>query len=101
MQLPDKQKRHLRSLGHQLHPVVIIGQKGMRQAIMDEIEIALAAHELIKIKITADDRTQRDQLAAEIATATGASLVQRIGNVALLFRANPEKKKNRIELPTN
>ena len=100
MQLSEKQKRYLRGLGHSLHPVVTIGQKGMRQAVMDEVELALLSHELIKVKINIGEHPQRDAVVSRICDATEATLVQRIGNTALYYRPNPKKRKNRIELPS-
>lgn len=60
---------------------------------MEEIAIALDAHELIKVKISVGDRNERDQIVTEIVTRTGAELVQRIGNIAVLFRRNTKKPK--------
>ena len=100
MQLSEKQKRYLRGLGHQLRPVVTFGQKGMRQAVIDEVELALLSHELIKVKINIGEHSQRDAVVTEICEMTTATLVQRIGNTALYYRPNPKKKKNRIELPS-
>lgn len=96
MALSPNQKRHLRGLGHQLKPVVMVGQHGLRDTVMAEIEQALIAHELVKIKIAAD-RATRERLAAEIARRTGAEPVQRIGQMQVLFRRNPKKPK--IALP--
>ena len=98
MQLSEKQKRYLRGLGHQLRPVVIIGQKGMREAVMNEVESALLGHELIKVKVKVGEHAQRDAVISEICDSTKATLIQRIGHTALFYRANPKKKKNRIEL---
>ena len=100
MQLSEKQKRYLRGLGHQLHPIVTIGQKGMREAIMDEMEIAWLSHELVKVKINIGEHTERDAIVAGISETTNATLVQRIGNTALYFRANPKKKREPIKLPS-
>lgn len=100
MQLSEKQKRFLRGLGHQLHPIVTIGQKGMREAIMSEIEQALISHELVKVKINISEHAERDAIIVEICETTSAMLVQRIGNTALYYRANPKKKKEPIQLPS-
>jgi RNA-binding protein len=96
--LSEAQKRHLRRLGHSLKPVVLMGSAGLTPAVMNEIELSLDHHELIKVKLAADDRQQRRTLAAEIAGRTNAETVQLVGNIALLFRPNPEKKR-RIALP--
>jgi RNA-binding protein len=97
-QLTEAQKRHLRRLGHQLSPVVRLGNAGLTAAVMNEIEIALDHHELIKVKVVAEDREERKALTESIANDSGSAVVQAIGNIALLYRPNP-KKKQRIALP--
>jgi RNA-binding protein len=96
MTINKAQQRHLRALGHHLKPVVRVGQHGLRPAVFDEIGIALDAHELIKVKVAAD-RDERADMIAAICAETGATLVQTIGQMAVLFRRNP--KKPRIALP--
>ncbi len=97
MSLSNPQIRHLRGLAHSLKPVVMIGQHGLRESVLEEISIALDFHELIKIKVSAGDRDERDKIIREIIAETHAKLVQRIGNMAVLFRRNSEKP--RIVLP--
>lgn len=97
MPLSQNQKRHLRGLGHHLKPVVMIGQHGLHDTVIAEIEQALEAHELVKVKIAAD-RATREHLAEEISRRTGAEPVQRIGQMQILFRRNQEKPK--IALPS-
>ncbi len=97
MPLSNPQIRHLRGLAHSLKPVVMVGQHGLRDAVMEEIEIALDFHELVKIKVSAGDRGERDLIIREITDKTTAELVQRIGNMAVLFRRNTKKPK--IVLP--
>lgn len=95
--LSNSQIRYLRSLAHALKPVVMVGQHGLRESVMDEIGIALDHHELIKVKVSVGDKEERDALIAVITSQTGAELVQRIGNMAVLFRRN--RKKPKIVLP--
>ena len=89
--LTPAQKRYLRGLAHALKPVVLVGGKGVGDALVAETLGALRIHELIKVKVAAEDRDARDRAIATLAEATDASLVTRIGNVAVLFRPNPEK----------
>jgi RNA-binding protein len=96
MTLTDNQKKHLRGLAHKLKPVVMVGQHGLKETIFEEVEIALDAHELIKIKVSVGDREERDAVIQEICTRSQAILVQRVGNIAIMFRRNP--KRPRIEL---
>ena len=97
MTLNESQKKHLRGLAHTIKPVVMVGQHGLKDTIFEEVEIALDAHELIKIKVSVGDREERDEIIQEICTRSDALLVQRIGNIAILFRRNP--KRPRVELP--
>ncbi|WP_456375730.1 ribosome assembly RNA-binding protein YhbY [Thiolapillus sp.] len=95
--LSKPQIKHLRSLAHKLKPVVMIGQHGLRDSVLEEIGIALDFHELVKIKVSAGDREDRDRIINGIVEHTGAEKVQRIGNMVILFRRNPKKPK--IVLP--
>ena len=97
MQLSDAQKRHLRGLGHHLKPVVWVGQHGLSNNVMLEIEQALDSHELIKVKVAADRDTRRT-LSGQICEKTDADLIQGIGQMLVLFRRNPDKP--RIALPS-
>lgn len=97
MKLSDTQKRHLRSLGHHLKPVVWIGQHGLKDSVMAEVEQALDSHELIKVKVAAD-RATRSEIASELCAQTGADPIHAIGQMLILFRRN--EKKPKIALPS-
>jgi len=75
----------------------MIGNNGLTQAVLDEIEQAIGHHELIKIKISAQDHQQRDAMITQISSQLRAELVQRIGHVATFYRANTEQPQ--IQLP--
>ena len=96
--LTEPQKKFLRHLAHELKPVLLVGNAGVSDAVVNEAEQALTAHELIKARVRAGDRAERDTAIDALASATGAELVQRIGNVAVLYRPHPEKP--RIVLPS-
>ena len=97
--LTEKQKKHLRGLAHAREPVVMIGQGGLSPAITGELDTALGAHELVKVRARVGDREQRDSIFAELAQQTRSELVQRIGNVGVFYR--PRKDKPRIILPAD
>ncbi len=97
--LSEPQKKHLRGLGHGLKPLIMVGDAGLSPSLLAEFESTLAHHELIKIRVRVGDRDARDRIIGELCASGSAELVQRIGNMALLYRANPKKKKNRIVLP--
>jgi RNA-binding protein len=91
MPLTDAQRKHLRRLGHDRNPIVLVGQGGISPNLLAELDRALKDHELVKVRARVGDRGLRDQLLDELAASTGAELVQRIGHVALYYRPNPEK----------
>jgi RNA-binding protein len=87
--LTERQRRHLRALAHPLKPVVRLGAAGLTEAVAHETARALGDHELIKVKAAGGDRDARDRLFDALAARTGSALVQRIGNVAVLYRPDP------------
>jgi RNA-binding protein len=92
MTITEKQRRWLKRQVHHLKPVVLLGQAGLTERVLAEVDGALTHHELIKVKVNAGDRDLRDALVAEIASRTGSDLIDRIGNMAAFYRTNPEKK---------
>ena len=84
-------KKRLKAEAHTLKPVVMIGQAGLTGAVLAEIELALDNHELIKVKIRAE-RDERQKISEEIVLSTRAELVQSIGQIAVLYRQNPNKR---------
>lgn len=83
-------KKKFKSDAHNLKPVVMIGQSGLTDSVLAEIEVALDYHELIKVKIRAE-RDERKVIANEICSATKAELVQSIGQIIVIYRHNPKK----------
>ncbi|GGB00155.1 ribosome assembly RNA-binding protein YhbY [Agarivorans gilvus] len=96
MQLTNKQKQHLKALAHNLKPVVMLGSNGLTEGILAEIELALAHHELIKVKIATDDREMKQLIADTIVSKVNAVKVQVIGHILVIYRPSEEQK---IELP--
>lgn len=94
--LSPAQRQHLKGLAHSRQPVVMIGGQGLTAAVLKEVERALAAHELIKIKAASDEADTRRAWMEEICTATGAAPVQQIGKVLVVYRAS---EKPTIVLP--
>ena len=97
MSLNEKQRKHLRGLAHAREPLVMVGQSGLSEAVARELDIALTAHELVKVRARVGAREERDLILEQLATQTGSHLVQRIGNVGVFFRQRAEK--SRIVLP--
>ena len=88
--LTGKQRHHLRGLGHALNPIVQVGKGGVDEGLIKAVDQALADHELIKIKVGDTAELDRHAAAEEIAAQTQSEVAQVIGNVVLLYRANPE-----------
>jgi RNA-binding protein len=97
MALSERQKKHLRRLGHDLHPIVRVGQRGLTPGVTEELRLALEHHELVKLRARVGDRAARDEVLAELARQTGSDCVHRIGNVGLFYKKN--SKLPRILLP--
>ena len=98
--LTGYQKKYLKGLAHGLKPVVMIGQGGLTDALVQNAEAALKQHELVKVKFIAfKEKEQKSEIVAAFGRLTAADLVGLIGHTAIFFRANPEKIKNRIVLP--
>jgi RNA-binding protein len=89
-ELTERQRRFLKGLAHSLKPIVRLGNAGLTDAVAAETERALHDHELIKVKAPGGDRDGRDALFVALAARTRSNLVQRIGNVAVLYRARPD-----------
>ena len=84
--LSIQERKRLRQIGHALNPVVMLGGQGLTENVIEETNRALNDHELIKVKIVAEDREARAALIAEIAEVTGAEVVQTIGKIALIYK---------------
>ena len=87
--LTSRQRAELKARAHALEPAVSVGKAGAQDSVAREIDRALTAHELIKIKIDAD-RDERESIADLLAERAGAAVVQRVGKVVVLWRARPE-----------
>ena len=84
--LSIQERKRLRQIGHALNPVVMVGSQGLTENVIEETNRALNDHELIKVKVAGEDREERAAIIAEIASTTGAEIVQTIGKIALLYK---------------
>ncbi len=92
MSLNAAKKKHFRTIGHNLKPVVMVADKGLTESVVEETLRALNDHELIKVKFAIGDREAKQQLMNELVEKTGAEMVQTIGKIALIYKA--AKKPN-------
>jgi RNA-binding protein len=96
MPLTKSQRRHLRRLAHTLKPVVMIGEKGITDNVLSELNRALTDHELIKVTIAGAERAERQMITETLCQVSQAKLVQTIGRISVLYRPCREP---RIVLP--
>jgi len=97
MNLSATQKRYLRGMGHSLHPIITVGNKGLTDALLKEFDLSLDQHELVKVKLGSEDRDLRKEQIAALGKNSRAEIIHTIGKVACYFRRNQEKP--RINLP--
>jgi len=83
-------KQMLKAKAHHLNPVVMLGAKGLTPAVIEETNVALQAHELIKVKINGAEKAERQEMAATLCDAVHADLIQLIGNIAIMWRKNED-----------
>ena len=101
MALTAKRRSELRAEAHKLNPVVIIGDKGLTDEVLAEIDRSLKAHELIKVRAMGGDRDAREIWFEKICESLGAEEVQEIGKVLVVYRKNPEATASRRQAAEN
>jgi RNA-binding protein len=89
--LSIQERKRLRQIGHALNPVVMLGDKGLTESVVEELNRALNDHELIKVKVVAEDREARATLIAELVETTESQIVQTIGKIALIYKKAPKQ----------
>lgn len=94
--LAKKQLKYLRRLAQGRKTIVWIGQKGLTETVLEEIENALVHHELVKLSIRVGERKQREEAISRICLHSNAEIVQKIGNTASIYRKNSEKPVIRL-----
>ena len=95
--MTSKDRKYLRGLAHALNPVVIVGQRGLTDNVVRQVDQALTDHELIKVRIGGESPIHRDEAATALSERTGCGVAGIIGRVLILYRPHPEHPK--ITLP--
>ncbi len=98
MELKGFQRSYLTKLSHDINPSVMLGAKGMTEALVKQTDEMLEQHELIKVKFV-DYKESRDELSRKLAEASDAQLIRVIGNTAILFRSARKPENRKIKLP--
>jgi len=92
MKLDTSFKQSLKAQAHHLKPVILLGNKGLTEAVVAETNIALLSHELIKVKINGAEKEDRLAMANDLCQQLQAEMVQMIGNTVILYRKNQDRK---------
>ena len=90
--LTARERAHLKARAHALGAIVQVGQGGITDTVVAELDRALTAHELIKVRITGDDREARQAAVEDICARTDAARVQQVGKIVVLWRPNPDSE---------
>ena len=93
MSISQEKLKLLKQQAHSLNPVVLLGAKGLTEAVQQEINVALEAHELIKIRVNALDKAERMDMITQICSVQKAELIQQIGHLAVIYRKRAKKDK--------
>lgn len=96
MPLNTRQRQHLKARAHKLRPVVLVGNAGVTEALVRELEQALEHHELLKIRLPGVEREKRTELLRQVCDQVRAEAVQEIGRVAVIYRP---AQKPRLVIP--
>jgi len=100
IELKGSARKYLRGLAHDLKPSAFVGQKGMTEGLIEEINIALDASELIKVKfVDFKEKEVKKEIIQEIAKVTHCEVAGIIGHVAIYYRQNQDTKKRKIKIP--
>ena len=91
-ELTATERRALRAKAHHLEPVVTVGHHGLTPPVLHEIDVALLAHDLVKVRVLGDDRDAREAMLGQVCTTLDCAPVQHLGKVLVLWRPNPERK---------
>jgi RNA-binding protein len=93
MSLTEKQKKHLRRLAHPMNPIVMLGNAGLTDAVVAELDRALTDHELVKVSARVGERDARNDTLTTLANRTTSELVQQVGHVGVFYRRRKELPK--------
>jgi putative YhbY family RNA-binding protein len=93
IQLTPSERKQKRADAHHLNPIVMIGGEGLTPAVVKEVDAALNAHGLLKVRVFSDDRAARDEMLATLSNQLDAAPIQHIGKLLVLWRPMPEKPR--------
>lgn len=95
--MTNSQRRFLKGQAHSLKPVVTVGNAGISDSLLEELEVQLESHELLKLRLRIDEWELRDAIIEQVIESSRAELVGRVGNIAILYRAR--RHEPRLTLP--
>lgn len=95
--LTPRQRKQLRALAHDLEPIVQVGKELVTEPLVRQLDQALQAHELVKVRFL-EGKREKTELLSELVSRTGAVVAGVVGHVAILYRPHPDEAKRKIRL---
>ncbi|MDN5842955.1 MAG: YhbY family RNA-binding protein [Alcaligenaceae bacterium] len=89
LELTSQERSALRASAHPLHPIVLIGDRGLTESVLKEIDHSLQAHELIKVRVAGAERAEREAMLAEICDKLSCAAVHHLGKTLIIYRPDP------------
>ncbi len=98
--LKGSQRKHLRGLAHAMKPVVLVGDRGITDSLVKNLDQALLDHELVKVKfLTPKEKEAKEEMAGRLEKALSAEMVGMIGHTAIFFRQHLDPEKRKVAVP--
>lgn len=99
LDITSQERRALRAAAHPLRPVVLIGDKGLTESVLKEIDLNLKAHQLIKVRVAGDDREARGQMLETICETLACATVHHLGKTLIIYRPDPDAQSSLLDAP--
>lgn len=97
LELTSQERSALRAAAHHLHPIVLIGDRGLTESVLSEIDRSLSAHELIKVRVSGAERDARDAMLATICETLSCAAVHHLGKTLIIYRPDLVAQQERTE----
>lgn len=99
LDISSQERSALRAAAHPLRPVVLIGDRGLTESVLKEIDLNLKAHQLIKVRVAGDDREARSTMLETICDTLDCATVHHLGKTLIIYRPNPDAQASVLAAP--
>jgi RNA-binding protein len=97
LDITSQERSALRAAAHPLRPVVLIGDRGLSEAVLKEIDLNLDAHHLIKVRVSGEDRDARHAMLEVICDALSCAAIHHLGKTLIIYRPDQEAARAKAE----